>query len=177
VNGNRNITKNQILTGGVVVGSNVSEDIDFTLSWNGNYNIVQNLLLPQQNNNFFYHTSGAKFNIILMKKLVISGEGNYTVYTGLGSDFNDDFLLLNSSIAYKFLKKNAAEVKLTVFDILKQNTAINRTVNEMYIEDTRSDVLTQYFMLTFTYNLRKFSGKIPEEGAEGRPAGMPHRPH
>ena len=61
--------------------------------------------------------------------------------------------------------KKLAEVKLSVFDILNQNNSISRTVTETYIEDTRSNVLNRYFMLTFTYNIRKFtSTAAPVQG-------------
>jgi hypothetical protein len=40
---------------------------------------------------------------------------------------------------------------------LGQNNNINRRVTELYLEDTRSNVLQRYFMLTLTYNLRHFS--------------------
>ena len=47
-------------------------------------------------------------------------------------------------------------MKLSVFDLLKQNRSITRNVTETYIEDVQNQVLRQYFMLTFTYNLRNF---------------------
>jgi hypothetical protein len=58
----------------------------------------------------------------------------------------------------KKLFNQKGEIKLSVFDILKENKAIGHNVNSQYIEDTRSSVLQRYCMLTFTYNLRQFSG-------------------
>jgi len=43
-----------------------------------------------------------------------------------------------------------------VFDLLKQNQAISRTVTEAYVEDSQSRALQQYFMMTFTYKLKNF---------------------
>lgn len=56
----------------------------------------------------------------------------------------------------KFLRNKAGELKLSVFDLLKQNTSITRTVESNYIEDVQNQVLTQYFMLTFSYKLKNF---------------------
>ena len=61
---------------------------------------------------------------------------------------------------------------MSVFDLLKQNQSITRTVTESYIQDTQSDVLQQYFMLTFTYNLKNFGvakapAKSNDEGHGG----------
>ena len=66
------------------------------------------------------------------------------------------------SAGKKFLKSRKAELKLSVFDLLKQNISFSRDVldNGTGIVTQRSQVLTQYFMLTFTYNLRNF-GKAP----------------
>jgi hypothetical protein len=55
---------------------------------------------------------------------------------------------------------------------LKQNRSIARTINASYIEDNFTQVLTRYFMVTFTYNFRHFAngGKEPE------PEVDPHKP-
>mgnify|MGYP000197370824 CR=1 FL=1 len=44
-------------------------------------------------------------------------------------------------------------------DLLNENKSITRSVEQNYIQDTRTQVLTRYIMLSFTYNLRKFAGK------------------
>ena len=70
-------------------------------------------------------------------------------------------------IGKKFLKKQAAELKLSVFDLLKQNRSITRTVTDSYIEDVQNQVLTQYFMLTFSYKLKNF-GTPPKATSNGK---------
>jgi hypothetical protein len=148
------------ITGGLVLGSNVSEQVDFTLSHNTNINLVKNTLLLTESSNYFINTSNFKVNIMPTKSIVLNTDISYTNFQGLGNSFNTDFLLFNAAVAYKFMNK-LAEVKLSVFDILNQNNSISRTVTETYIEDTRSNVVNRYFMLTFTYNLRKFSSMPP----------------
>ena len=143
---------------GLVLGSNISEQIDFTLSHTSNINFVKNTVLASQNSNFFINTSNLKVNIMPTPSWVIQSDVNYTNFAGLGSDFNQSFFLWNAGLAYKFMKR-MAEVKLSVFDLLNQNNNINRTVTETYIEDTRSNVLNRYYMLTFTYNIRKFKAQ------------------
>jgi hypothetical protein len=64
------------------------------------------------------------------------------------------------AIAKKILKGQKGEVRLSVFDLLDQNQSISRNVTETYFEDVTTKVLKQYFMLTFTYNLKNF-GKAP----------------
>ncbi|MDX1941467.1 MAG: outer membrane beta-barrel protein [Saprospiraceae bacterium] len=156
INNVQNESQTYNVNSGVVIGSNISQSLDFTISYSANYNIVENTLQPQLNNNYFYQLSTLRFNWLPWKKFVVSTDMTHSLYTGLGDDFNQDFLLWNAGLAYKFMKNNAGELRLSVFDLLKQNNSISRTVTETYVEDNINRVLTQYFMLTFTYNLRNF---------------------
>jgi hypothetical protein len=64
------------------------------------------------------------------------------------------------AVAKKLFKGQKGEIRLSVFDLLNQNQSITLTVSETYIEDVNTKVVKQYFMLTFTYNLKNF-GKAP----------------
>ncbi|MBK7869686.1 MAG: TonB-dependent receptor [Saprospiraceae bacterium] len=158
INNVQNESQTYNVNSGLVIGSNISQSLDFTISYSANYNIVENTLQPQLNNNYFYQLSSLRFNWLPWQKFVVSTDLTHSLYTGLGDDFNQDFMLWNAALAYKFLKNNAGELRLSVFDLLKQNNSINRVVTETYVEDNINRVLTQYFMLTFTYNLRNFGG-------------------
>lgn len=162
VNGIRNETANTMWSGGIVIASNISEKLDFTLSYNGGWNIVENSLQPQLNNNYQIHTAGAKINWMPSKRFVLNTDFNYNQYIGLGEGFDQQFMLWNAYLGYKFLKNRAGELKISAFDIMNQNNSITRTVTETFVEDNITRVLNQYFMLTFTYTLRSFK---PAAGA------------
>ncbi len=151
-----NMANNYNISQGVGLSSNISEKVDFNLSYTGNYSIVKNTLQKSSDNNYFYQTTSFKFNWIFWKGWVINTSLNHTLYTGLSSSFNQNYLLWNASLGYKLFKDQSLEVKGSVFDILNQNNSITRTVTETYIEDSRTNILNQYFMLTLTYNLRNF---------------------
>jgi hypothetical protein len=155
VNGQINQTNNSGYSGGLVVASNINEKIDFTLSYNEGRNLVSNTLQPQLNNNFTIRNAGARANWLPWKWLVLNTELAYSRFDGL-NNFNREFLLWNAGIAYKFMKDRAAEIRISAFDLLGQNISINRNVTETYVEDSRTVVLTRYFLLTFTWNLRSF---------------------
>jgi hypothetical protein len=151
-----NLAKNYTLTSGFALGSNINENVDFSVTYTAFYNLVENTLNANQNNNYFNQISSAKINVLPWKGLVIRSEIVNTNYSGLGNSFNLNYFLWNGGIGYKFLKNNAVEIMLNTFDVLKQNNSINRTVYSNYIEDTQTIVLTRYFMLVFTYNIRSF---------------------
>ena len=164
INGLRNETSTYTYSGGLVIASNISEKIDFTLSYNGGWNNVNNTLQPSLNNNYIVQTAGIKANWLPWKGLVLNTEitqSNY--FFGSGNGFNQDFTLWNAGVGYKFLKNKSGEIRATVFDLLKQNQSINRNVTETYVEDSYTRVLSRYFLFSFTYTFRKFTGmKMPE---------------
>ncbi len=155
-----NISNNYNYNLGAVLASNISEYIDFTLSYSGNINVVKNTLQPNLNNNYFVQSAGIASNLLTKKGLFFQNDLSNQYYKGLTDGFNQNYWLWNIAIGQKFLKNKAGELKLSVFDLLKQNKSITRNVTESYIEDVRNQVLQQYFMLTFSYKLKNFgSGK------------------
>lgn len=180
INSVMNDAKNYAFNGGFVLGSNISENLDFTVSYNGAYNIANNSAQPQSNFNYYSQTSSLKFNWIFLRGFVFNTNLNHTLYSGLGQAYDRDFLLWNASLGYKFLKNKALQADIYAFDILNQNNSINRTINDVYIEDSRTTVLQRFVMFKLTYAIRKFSSgaKMPEDNKaefEGRPSGGFHR--
>lgn len=156
INNTENITNTHAINGGLVLGSNINENIDFTISYNNSYNIVVNNIRPELNNNYFNQTINGRLNLVLKNAFVFSSDVSHILFTGLGEGFNQQFLLWNAGVGYKFLKNRLGELRLSVFDLLNQNNNVARNVTETYIEDQRNIILRQYFMVTFTYNLRYF---------------------
>jgi len=151
-----NISNAYALSAGFGVASNISKEIDFNLMYNASYNIVENSIQPQLNNNYFYHLATVKVNVMPYKGLVLSTDLNQRLYSGLSSAYNQQFLLWNAAIGYKLLKDQSLELRLSVFDLLNQNRSIARTVTETYVQDTYTTVLTRYFMFTVMYTIKNF---------------------
>ncbi|WP_341835553.1 outer membrane beta-barrel protein [Chitinophaga pollutisoli] len=153
---------------GAVVSSNISEYIDFTVSYDAVFNVVNNTIEPANNGNYSNHNARASVNLLSKSGWVLQNEINHTFTKGLGEGFDQRFWLWNASVGKKFLKNQRGELRASVFDLLKQNRSINRSVNGLDIVDTQNQVLTQYFMLTFTYRLRNFGKAKQQEGGERR---------
>jgi len=170
VNGDLNFANTWNLNAGAVVSSNISEKIDFTISYSAFYNLVNNTVRSETNNNYMQQTGNFRSNLQSGKGWVFSSDLSYTGFSGLGSSFRQNFILWNLGIGKKFLKNQAGELKITAFDILGQNNSLSRTVTETYVEDVQTRVLQRYFMLNFTYNIRKFKrgGMMPSGGSGQR---------
>ncbi len=175
VNYAKSVTNNYAYSTGAVLSSNISEYIDFTISYNASFNVSKNSIQSQLNNNYTIQNAGVQLNLLSKKGWFIQNDVNNQSYSGLSAGYNQSYWLWNAAIGKKFLKKQAGELKLSVFDLLKQNRSINRTITESYIEDVQNQVLTQYFMLTFTYKLKNFGTPPARQngrGFGGRPQGF-----
>ncbi len=161
INGRTNTANTYTTSGGFVLSSNISPNVDFTLSYNANYNMVENTLQPNLNNNYFSQTTGSRFSFIFLNNWVVRSDISHWMYRGLGDGFNQDFVLWNMNFGRKLFNNNLGEITFSVFDLLNQNDNIIRNVSDTYLEDLRTNQLTRYFMLTFTYNLRNFTMRQP----------------
>ncbi len=156
INGVANEALTHNINTGLTIGSNISKDLDFTLGYTLNYNTVFNSIQPQLNNNYYIHNANFRINWLPIPALVFSSDVLYNAFAGLEDGFNQQFTLWNAGMGYRFGKDRRAELKLSVFDLLNQNNSIARNVTETYVEDVQTTVLRQFWMMTFTYNIRHF---------------------
>ena len=152
---------------GLVFSSNISEKFDFTLSSNSSYSNINNSLQTSSNTTYFFQSSKLKMTANPWKGLVLQTEYSNMYYSGLTSSFNQSISLWNAAIGYKFLKNKQAEFRFSVYDLLNQNNSVSRTNTESYIQDSQTNVLNRYYMLTFTYNFKKYFAK--KEGSAVEP--------
>lgn len=157
INNQINFSKSNVVNSGIYISSNIGEYLDFSVSYSNSFNNVNNSNADIANNQYINQNASLKVNYILFKKLVLNTDIRQVIYTGLNDGFNSNFTLWNAFIGYKFLKNNALEVRLSINDILNQNQTIGRNTTETYIEDSYTEILKRYGMLTITYNIRKFS--------------------
>lgn len=74
----------------------------------------------------------------------------------MGAAYDQEILVINGAIGYKFLKNNAGELRLGVFDLLNNNSSVNRIYNESYIEDNQTVMLRRFYMLTLIIHFKNF---------------------
>jgi len=171
---------------GIVLGTNVSK-VDITLMSTTSINFVSNTLQRSMDQNYINQNSQLRLTINPTSKWVISSDITHQLYSGITTTLNQSYYLLNIGLGKKFGKSNQSELRLTVYDLLNQNRAISRNVTQAYFEDVRTNVLTRYAMITYTYTLKQlgaksddkdkkmmmFPGGMPPPGMP-MPGGMPH---
>jgi hypothetical protein len=171
VNYEKTFTNSYVYNGGVVLASNISEYIDFNVSYTANFNDSKTNTTNSTSTKSVNQSIGAQVNLLNKKGWFLQNDISGNTYSGLSGGLNQSFWLWNAAIGKKFLKNKAGELKLSVFDLLKQNQSITRTVNSLYVEDVQTKVLQQYFMLTFTYSLKNF-GTAPAANSGNNRDGM-----
>jgi uncharacterized membrane protein YgcG len=157
INEERNTSDTRSLGVGVVLSSNVSEKLDFTLAMRPSYNRTTNSLQSGVDNTYYSQNSSFQFGWIFGKDFVIRSNIAHQFYDGLSEGFDQNYWLWGGSIGKKIFKDNLGEISLSMFDILGQNQSIQRNVTEIYLEDVQTQVLQRYVMLNLVYQFRNWS--------------------
>ncbi len=170
------------LTNSLIVTSNISQNVDFTLSYTSQYSKAKNSISMLSDEEYWYQSANAKINLMLFKGITISSDvvGNYN--KGSSSVADEKYMVWNASLGKKFLSNKAAELKLGLYDILDQNKSFNHMVTASSVSDTWTNAYRRYFLVLFSYNLRAKNAKgeqpaqqqgNPFGGPGGMPGGMP----
>jgi hypothetical protein len=167
INTATNIASTYAIRPGVVLSSNISQNLDFTVSYWCTYTIANNTLTTSSSGDYFTHSAGLRLNQVVGPGIVLRQEVNHNLQTGVPSAYGQDVLLWNLTIGKKMLKEDRGELKVTTSDVLRQNRSVSRSVTESYVQDSRDQALGRYVQVVFTYSFR--SG-LPAPGAGG---GMP----
>jgi len=152
----KNYTNMWILTQSLGINYN-HKQIDLGFNGSVTYNSTKYSLQPNLNTDYYTQVYSPEISYTFFKNLILSTDLDYTINSGLSAGYNQSIAYWNASIAMQLFKKKEGEIKLGVYDILKQNKSLSRTTGDNYVQDTRSNVLPRYFMLSFTYNIRKGS--------------------
>lgn len=169
-----NLSNTYSLTQGIVMSSNISENVDFIGSYSVNYNIVNNSERPQLDDNYVIQTYSFKTNILILKGIAYETDFAGNKYTGLATKFNQNVFIWNMGLGYKFLKSKNAELRINAYNLFNKNNSVVRTVTQTSIQDQTANTLGRYFMLVFTFNLRNFAQGTPPPNMPN-PVNFPFR--
>lgn len=159
INGEKNKVQSPSYGLGMVLSSNISEKFDFTLSSTSSMTYSLNSLNKSLDTEYFTQNSKLRFYWNFWKGLVFRSDINHQFYSGLTDTYDDNYWIWNMSLGMKFLKDDQGELNFKVYDLLSQNNSLTRTTTETYYEDVQTDILQQYFMVSFTYRFKSLKSK------------------
>ncbi|MDQ7949298.1 MAG: outer membrane beta-barrel protein, partial [Pedobacter sp.] len=138
--------------------ANLSYDVDGKLNsgifLSVGYNKVNNSIPAAIDNRYFSFNNSVNISYELFKNFRIDTQLEHNGSAGRSDGFNNNAFLLNAGLE-QYLMKNRLTLALKGYDILKQNTNIERNVNNTRIEDVRFNSLTRYFYLSLNYKIAK----------------------
>lgn len=160
---NKNNDKNTSTT--LVLGEDLrgtfrNDWFEFTVNGSMEYNFERNKLRPENNQKPYTFGYGASTNIMLPWSMSISTNITNNARRGYrDASMNKNELIWNAQIAQSFLKGNAATISFEVYDILKQQTNISRSLTADMRSVSEYNGINSYCMLRFTYRLNLFGNK------------------
>lgn len=158
--GERNDSENLGYDFRAVLGSNISENVDFTLSWNGAYNEATNSLnASKSKNRYFSHSAQGNLKLIFPLGFTLTASAAYSQYLGITNDYEESYLLCNAWLGKKVFRNQRGEIMIGVNDLLNQNKSFARSTGSGWTQNATNSVIGRYYMIQFSYNLRRFGKK------------------
>lgn len=142
------------LRAGTVLASNISQNLDFMVSYQGSYNLSRSTLTTSSRGDYYSHVVGVRFNAVALRGIVVRQELNHNLQSGVPSEYGQDVVLWNTTLGKKFLKNDRGEIRVTATDVLAQSRSVSRSVTETYVQDQRDLTLGRYVQAVFTYSFR-----------------------
>lgn len=165
-NGIASVNDNLGLSGSLKLVSNMDK-LDLTGGINVRYD---NSILsgpPETVSNVYTVTPNIDVSYLFPGNIRLQADLFYNSVTGRGANFDTNYTLINSFISKQFFK-NKGTFKISVNDLLNQNTGILRSATANQIQDMTFNVLKRYYMFSFTYSLGNIPGR---SGAPGMGMG------
>lgn len=157
INEVKNISQKIEGMGGLTLGSNISEYVDFTLRYTASYNKIINSFSSASNSEYLRHGASGNVKVVTGFGLTVAANATYSQYLGLGnSSLNNEYLLINASIGMKVGKRQLGEISIFANDILNQNQSFSRNWAATYMENVTNSIIGRYFGVQFVYNIRAF---------------------
>jgi hypothetical protein len=172
INDVENRTNRYTTGGGVRLGYEIGDVFEIHTDARLNYNIAQYSVSSNLNSTYLNQIYSADMTIKLPWKLQIAGNSDFNIYNGATGFSSKNVFLVGAALSKFLFEKDRGELKLSVTDLLNQNTGIIRTTDVQYIENGYIRSLGRYIMLSFTYKVSAFPSGMKGMGPPGGPGMM-----
>jgi hypothetical protein len=162
INGKKNITETINTNAGIDIGINL-DTLEFSFSYNYDYNIPKSTLSNASNKPYSEQQFSADLTLRLPFKMLLETEAEYNINSQRAAGYNINYVLWNASISKLFLKNDNLILTLSGNDILNQNISTQRTVQDNVITDSKTNIISRYFLLRLTYKFNSTKTKDNDE--------------
>ena len=165
-----NLGRNTVLSNKIENRANsygVSETFSFTFDLNDKFDIRPQYSIRFNDTKYSIEQKGQvassitqnlalSVNCDITKKIIFETDISTNYNNRIAAGFRKSVTNWSAAVNLKMFKKDQGNLRFIIYDILKQNTSVYRNISQTFIEDVQMDVLQQYFLVSFTYNLKKF---------------------
>lgn len=113
-----------------------------------------------QNQQILNSTYSGEMNLQLPKGFFFSTNLNYQTYKNERFGFDQKLPIWGAAAWKQFGEKKRTEIRFSAYDILNKNQGITQNASQNFVSTRQVETLAQYFMLSFTYNMRGVEGNI-----------------
>lgn len=158
INGVRNNLANRAYNLGAVLGSNISEAVDFRISYTGSYQESRSSSQVRSiDNTYFNQQARAETTFVIRNRFVIRANADYDHYRGITDPFLEERLICNAMLGVKLFRNRLGEISVGVNDLLDQNrTTFRRAVTGTTLRYVTNLAVGRYVAFQLTYNLRVY---------------------
>lgn len=164
INDMSTLLRNDSYGGTVTLGSNISENFDFTLSYMGRY---QNNTTASRgetlDNAFFRQRIKGDVTAVIGKRFVLRANAVYNSYRGITDTFHEERCIVNATAGVKLFKQGLGELSVGVNDLLDDNrSTFSRSASGTTLRSVQNAAIGRFYQVQFTYHLRHYRRiKVP----------------
>lgn len=166
----KNVGKNLVLSQRLSTTITLGKWLETNIGANYSYNQTKFSLNTRLNSTLNNWSLSHYARFFLPKNFIFIYDIDKSINNGYANNVKANPLLINSSLEKTISKKYNASLRLNAYDLLNENTNVNRVVANNSITDTRTNQLGRYFMLNLIFRFNKFNG------TSARGAGSPPPP-
>ena len=116
---------------------------------------------------YFNQTYRSELNLNFLKKYAFNTSYEFLIYESKTTDFRQTIPFLDMSISRFVMKNNAGELKFGVNNLLDQSNSVSQSSGENYIQQSTTNNLGRYYMVSFTYALNKHLNPMGGDRRQG----------
>lgn len=162
INKEKNITKTASIAG--TLGATLNLDtLTFGVSYSYTYNAPSSSLNIASNKPYTSQQYSANFYLKLPFKFEIETDVNYNINSNRTAGYNINYVLWNARLGKTFLKTENLVLSIIGNDLLNKNISNERTVLDNVITDTKTNIITRYFLLQLIYKFNNSKTKYNDD--------------
>ena len=143
---------------GASLASNISEDVDFRVSYTGEY--VQGEFTTKagkNNNDYFSHTVSGQLKWAFWKGVTFTGSLSYRQDKGISAPFNDRTLLCNLYLGKRIFRNRLGEISIGINDLFDDNSRrYAQTINSSGTNNIVNQGIERYVAFQLVWHLRNY---------------------